>query len=244
MNEAAKWGLEFAGDVRVDRVVEAGAEIEVGSYRVHTVEARGHAVDGLGYVIEEEGLFAVGDYLMRSQYPMVWWSLREARRSTERLLEAIDRFDLRLVVPGHGPLLSVDEARTVGEEDLAYFAAVEEAADQAHRDGRPAARMAPRGPERAAAAAGGSRHRAALPAPPQRGRDLPRPRRGRPPAVAHRHGLSPAARYSCSVPHAAVPCSSTMPVSAPASDATWSWVSRTCEMRPKRGQRTLIVTAS
>jgi glyoxylase-like metal-dependent hydrolase (beta-lactamase superfamily II) len=135
VNEAAKWSMEFPWDVRVDRVVEADSRIDVGPFVVHTVEARGHAVDGLGYVIEEEGLFAVGDYLMSSQHPMVWWSLSEARRSTERLLEAIDRFDLRLVVPGHGPLLSVDEAKTIGAEDLAYFEAVEKAADDAQRSG-------------------------------------------------------------------------------------------------------------
>jgi glyoxylase-like metal-dependent hydrolase (beta-lactamase superfamily II) len=135
VNESAKWDIEFPWDVRVDRVVEADSCIEVGPFAVHTIEARGHAVDGLGYVIEEEGIFAVGDYLMLSQHPMVWWSLSEARRSTERLLEAIDRFDLRLVVPGHGPLLSVEEARSVGAEDLAYFEAVDRAADDALRSG-------------------------------------------------------------------------------------------------------------
>ena len=64
-----------------------------------TVEARGHAVDGLGYVLREEGIFVVGDYLLSAMYPLVWWSLTEALRSTYRLLETLDRFDLRWLVP-------------------------------------------------------------------------------------------------------------------------------------------------
>jgi glyoxylase-like metal-dependent hydrolase (beta-lactamase superfamily II) len=133
--EGAKWGLDLRPELRVDQVVRPGERIPVGDLHVTTVAARGHAIDGLGYVVEEEGLFAVGDYLMRSQHPMVWWSLTEARRSTERLLQTIDRFDLRWVVPGHGPILSPDEARQVGSEDLKYLEEVERVADDAQRVG-------------------------------------------------------------------------------------------------------------
>jgi hydroxyacylglutathione hydrolase len=133
--EAAKWGLELRPSLRVDQVVNAGERIEVGGLHVSTVAARGHAIDGLGFVIEEEGLFAVGDYLMASQHPMVWWSLTEARKSTERLLTAIDRFDLRWVVPGHGPILTPGDAREVGEADLRYLEEVEQVADAAHAAG-------------------------------------------------------------------------------------------------------------
>jgi glyoxylase-like metal-dependent hydrolase (beta-lactamase superfamily II) len=133
VGEARKWGLALPGDLRVDQVVEAGTEVRLGQFTVATVEARGHAIDGLGYVLREEGLFAVGDYLMRSQYPMVWWSFSEARRTTERLLQALDEFDLDRVVPGHGPLLSVADARQIGTEDLAYMEQVEQVADEAER---------------------------------------------------------------------------------------------------------------
>ncbi len=134
--EARQWGFDLAADLRIDRVVEAGAEVELGPFRVATIEARGHAVDGLGYVLPEEGIFAVGDYLSSAMYPLVWWSLSEALRSTHRLLEALDRFDLRWVVPGHGPLMSVEEARRIGNEDIAYLEAVERAADAAQAEGR------------------------------------------------------------------------------------------------------------
>jgi glyoxylase-like metal-dependent hydrolase (beta-lactamase superfamily II) len=134
VNEAAKWGLEFPRGLRVDHVVEAGAETDLGRFRLATVEAKGHAIDGLGWVLLQEGLFAVGDYLMASQHPMVWWSFSEARQSTERLLGALDRFDLRWVVPGHGPILSVEDAHRIGAEDLAYMEEVERVADEAQRD--------------------------------------------------------------------------------------------------------------
>ena len=134
-DEAEKWGLDLPADLRVDRILDADAEVQLGSFTVTTVEAAGHAVDGLGYVVEEEGLFAVGDYLMKSQMPMVWWSFTEARRTTERLLEALDRFDLQRVVPGHGPLLSVDEARDVGDADIRYMEEVDCVADEAKRQG-------------------------------------------------------------------------------------------------------------
>jgi glyoxylase-like metal-dependent hydrolase (beta-lactamase superfamily II) len=134
-DEAEKWGLALPADLRVDEILPAGAEAQLGSFTVATVATHGHAVDGLGYVIEDEGLFAVGDYLMQSQMPMVWWSFTEARKSTERLLEALDRFDLQLIVPGHGPLLSVEDARRIGAEDLAYMEEVDRVADQAKREG-------------------------------------------------------------------------------------------------------------
>ena len=109
--------MEFVGEPRVDRIVKPGERVKLGEWHVTLVETAGHAVDGLAYVIEEEGLFLVGDYLMASQHPMTWWSFREGRRSTERLvrtLDTLERVDLEWVVPGHGRVLSVPEARTVG----------------------------------------------------------------------------------------------------------------------------------
>lgn len=136
--EAGRWGMEFLGEPRVDRIVEPGERVKLGEWHVTTVETAGHAVDGLAYVIEEEGLFLVGDYLMASQHPMTWWSFREGRRSTERLvrtLDTLERVDLEWVVPGHGRVLSVPEARTVGEQDLAYMEEVERVSDEALREG-------------------------------------------------------------------------------------------------------------
>lgn len=133
--EAAAWGLQFEGEPRIDVVVKADARVPLGKWHVRTVEAAGHAGDGMAYLIEEESLFLVGDYLMASQHPMVWWSLREARRTTERLLETIEKHRIERIVPGHGPFLSHAEALTVGRQDLAYLAEVERIADDAQRKG-------------------------------------------------------------------------------------------------------------
>lgn len=133
--EAAKWGLAFPGAPRIDVIVAADARIALGPWHVRTVEAAGHAGDGTAYLIEEEGVFLVGDYLMASQHPMIWWSLDEARRTTERLVNVIEKSAPRHVVPGHGPILSRAESLTIGEEDLGYFAEVGRVADAARRKG-------------------------------------------------------------------------------------------------------------
>jgi glyoxylase-like metal-dependent hydrolase (beta-lactamase superfamily II) len=130
--EAARWGLDTSAALRVDRVIEADTEVDFGSVRVATVEARGHSSDGLGYVLLERGIFAVGDYLSTSMSPLIWSSVSDARRSTERLLTELDRHDIELVVPGHGPLLTVAEARRIGEQDVAYLDSLNDAADAAH----------------------------------------------------------------------------------------------------------------
>ena len=133
--EAAAWGLEFEGEPRIDVIAAPDMRLALGQWHVRTVEAAGHAGDGMAYLVEEESLFLVGDYLMASQHPMIWWSLREARRTTERLLETIEKHRVARIVPGHGPVLSHAEAVTVGQQDLAYLAECERIADDVQRKG-------------------------------------------------------------------------------------------------------------
>ncbi|MCX7354987.1 MAG: MBL fold metallo-hydrolase [Alphaproteobacteria bacterium] len=133
--EAAAWGLQFEGEPRIDMIVAADTRLTLGKWQVRTLEAAGHAGDGMAYLIEEESLFLVGDYLMASQHPMVWWSLHEARRTTERLLETIERYRVERIVPGHGPWLSRTEAVAVGQQDIVYLREVERIADDAQRKG-------------------------------------------------------------------------------------------------------------
>ena len=42
---------------------------------------------------------------------------------------------MRFVVPGHGPVLSPEQARQIGEADLRYLEQLEAAAREAARDG-------------------------------------------------------------------------------------------------------------
>jgi glyoxylase-like metal-dependent hydrolase (beta-lactamase superfamily II) len=131
--ESAKWGLTFAGEPRIDLEVRPPECVRLGEWTVRTFEAAGHAGDGTAYLIEEEGIFLVGDYLMASQHPIVWWSLKEAYRTTERLLGAIRKFDFEWVVPGHGPVLTRADAEIIAQQDLTYLAEVDRAADEAQR---------------------------------------------------------------------------------------------------------------
>jgi hydroxyacylglutathione hydrolase len=132
---SAEWGLAWAGEPRVDRVVGAGDTVELGSLRVAAIEARGHVADGLAWILLDQGVLLPGDYLAAMSYPFVIDSVANARATVERLLRAIDEHDLRWVVPGHGPALTPTDARRVGEEDLAYLDRLAEAAREALAEG-------------------------------------------------------------------------------------------------------------
>jgi glyoxylase-like metal-dependent hydrolase (beta-lactamase superfamily II) len=76
-----------------------------------------------------------GDHLSAMTYPFVLGTLDDIIATTRRLLEALERFDLRLVVPGHGPTLTPEEAAAVGEADLAYLEELAGAVAEARADG-------------------------------------------------------------------------------------------------------------
>jgi glyoxylase-like metal-dependent hydrolase (beta-lactamase superfamily II) len=130
-----EWGLEWPGELRVDRIVRPGESFAAGAFPVTAIEARGHQSDGLAYLLPEQGLLLPGDYVSATEYPLVAGSLEAYRRTLERLLEALAQHDLRLVVPGHGPVLSPDEARRVAEDDLAYVERLQGAALSARAEG-------------------------------------------------------------------------------------------------------------
>jgi hydroxyacylglutathione hydrolase len=130
-----EWGVTWPTELRVDRVVSPEDEFSLGRFRVSCLDARGHIADGLAFVLLDQGVLLSGDYLSPMTYPFVIASLAEARRTSERLLEALARNDLRWVVPGHGRAISPAEAREIGEADLAYLERLEEAAREAVANG-------------------------------------------------------------------------------------------------------------
>jgi glyoxylase-like metal-dependent hydrolase (beta-lactamase superfamily II) len=129
----AEWGVEWPAGLRVDRQLVAGAELEFGSFRLATLDAPSHGREGLGYVLLEQGVLLAGDNLSAISYPLLAGPLSRAIEATETLLGALERYSLRHVVPGHGPVLSPDEARQIGRDDLRYLkrlgVAAREAAD-------------------------------------------------------------------------------------------------------------------
>ncbi len=128
----AEWGFDWPTDgLRVDRVVAAGTEFDSGAFRVAAFDAPSHGRDGLAFVLPEQGVLLPGDHLSAITYPLLAESPRRAAAACERLIEALDRFELRWVVPGHGPALSAAEAQTIAEADLGYLRALEKAAREA-----------------------------------------------------------------------------------------------------------------
>jgi hydroxyacylglutathione hydrolase len=130
----AEWGIEWKTELRVDRVVEPG-RFECGAFAVEAIEAPGHTVDGLAYVLVDHHVLLPGDYLSDMTYPFIGGGLEVTIATVRRLLDALERHDLRWVVPGHGRALTRDEAATVGEADLAYLEALARAVHEADAGG-------------------------------------------------------------------------------------------------------------
>lgn len=134
-SNGSDWGLEFPFEVRFDVTVEVESEFTCGPFRVATLDARGHMVDGVAFVLLNEGILVPGDNLCDSFSPLVFWSVDHARRTTESLIEALTRFEIRWVLPGHGSVLTAADALKVATEDLAYLQALEAACVQARERG-------------------------------------------------------------------------------------------------------------
>jgi glyoxylase-like metal-dependent hydrolase (beta-lactamase superfamily II) len=129
-----EWGVAWPSDLRVDRELAAG-EVDLGSFRVAVIDTPSHGREGLGYVLLEQGILLPGDNLSAITIPLLAGSLARARDAAERLLGALDGFSLRHVVPGHGPVLSPETARRIGEEDLRYLEQLDAAAREAAGEG-------------------------------------------------------------------------------------------------------------
>jgi glyoxylase-like metal-dependent hydrolase (beta-lactamase superfamily II) len=128
----AEWGAEWPTDgLRVDRVVTAGSEFAYGAFRVAAFDAPSHGREGLAFVLPEQGILLPADHLSAITYPLLAASPERAATACEQLIEALDRFEPRWVVPGHGPALSADEARAIAEADLSYLTALTTAAREA-----------------------------------------------------------------------------------------------------------------
>jgi hydroxyacylglutathione hydrolase len=114
----------------VDRVVAPG-RFALGSLQVLALDAPGHAVDGTAWLFPELRLMAAGDYLSAAEVPIVFSSIDDAYETLRRLRAALDNWDVDELIPGHGEPLTRGEAWRVAGEDLAYLAALRDAAAMA-----------------------------------------------------------------------------------------------------------------
>jgi hydroxyacylglutathione hydrolase len=131
---AAEWGIPWPAELRVDRVVGPGS-LELGAFSVEAIDAPSHGREGLAFVLLDQGVLFPGDHLSAITVPLLAGSLERTIAANERLLDAIARHELRWVVPGHGPALTPQEARQIGQADLAYLRALQAAAAEAHAEG-------------------------------------------------------------------------------------------------------------
>ena len=128
-----EWGVTWPTRLRVDRAVEPG-RFECGAFHVEAIEAAGHTADGIAYVLVDQGVLLPGDYLSDMTYPFIIGGLEPMIATSLRLLDALERHDLRWVLPGHGRVLAPEEAAVVGEADLAYLEALARAVAEAKAD--------------------------------------------------------------------------------------------------------------
>ena len=125
---ALEWGADWPANHRVDQIVATGEEVQCGAFRVATLDARGHQTNGLAFVLVVQGILLPGDYMSSMTYPFSTFSVAHTLGTCRRLVDALDRYSIRWVVPGHGPALAAGEARAVTLADIAYLERLTEAA--------------------------------------------------------------------------------------------------------------------
>lgn len=129
-SRASAYGLQIAGEPRVDETFAPGVALEVGPFLVETLPLPGHTADGVGYRVRELDLLAVGDHLSAVEFPFA--TATAAYRATlAALTELLRRDPPSRVVPGHGRELGADEALEIAEADLDYLWALHAAAANA-----------------------------------------------------------------------------------------------------------------
>lgn len=128
-----EWGVTWPAGLRVDREVGPGL-LKCGTFNVEAIEANGHTADGLAYVLVDQGVLLPGDYLSDMTYPFIGGGLEATIATSRRLLDALERHDLRWIVPGHGRVLTPEEAAAVGRSDLAYLEGLARAVAEAATD--------------------------------------------------------------------------------------------------------------
>jgi hydroxyacylglutathione hydrolase len=131
-----EWSVEWPTDLRVDRVIGPG-EFECGGVRIAAMDASSHGRDGTAFMLLDHGVLVPGDHVSTITYPLLGGPIDLVIEANRALLEALERYALRWVVPGHGPAHTPDEARAIAKADLGYLERLVAAAHAAVEDGAP-----------------------------------------------------------------------------------------------------------
>jgi glyoxylase-like metal-dependent hydrolase (beta-lactamase superfamily II) len=111
------WGYDWPMDIRG---MDDGGWFNVGDLDIEVFLIPGHAPDGMA--IRAEDWLLVGDYLSPCEIPFVD-DLADYRRTLQRLLTIINS-GIEHTIPGHGPVLSSEEARAIARADVRYLDAI------------------------------------------------------------------------------------------------------------------------
>ena len=85
-------------------VIAAEKEIhQIGTTSYEFYQAPGHNPDGLITFLPEAGILLAGDYLCSPEFPFIYHSIEAYQTTLQRLAVLLEREELRLLVPGHGP---------------------------------------------------------------------------------------------------------------------------------------------
>jgi glyoxylase-like metal-dependent hydrolase (beta-lactamase superfamily II) len=132
---ARDWGINWPGKPRLDRVVDPDTSFTCGPFTIETIDIVGNSVDGIGYLVEDLGLFVCGDYLCTVCYPTFDASIDDSISTCERILDFLTTRRVTKVVPGHGSDLIADEAAAVGAADIAYLRTLRDRASELSASG-------------------------------------------------------------------------------------------------------------
>lgn len=117
---AEKYGVLLTGLPGVNRTFAQGSALALGSFVVETFALVGHTTDSTGFRLRELGILVVGDYLSAVEFPFAS-SPAAYRMTLAGLIRTLRNDPPEVVIPGHGPPLSVEGALTVAEADLRYL---------------------------------------------------------------------------------------------------------------------------
>jgi glyoxylase-like metal-dependent hydrolase (beta-lactamase superfamily II) len=116
------WGYDWPAEVRG---IDDGGWFNIGDIDIEGFLVPGHAPDCMA--IRLDNYLMVGDYLSPCEIPFVD-DLAAYRRTLQRLMTIL-AVGIEHVIPGHGPLLSAEEARRIAREDLRYIDAIARCAE-------------------------------------------------------------------------------------------------------------------
>ena len=102
--------------------------IDLGEEELVAVPLPGHTADGLVFIFPARRVAVVGDMLSDKEFPFVNDSLTAYRQSLLTLRRLVEKYQIDLVIPGHGNVAQGSEIEQRIEADLQYLAALSTAA--------------------------------------------------------------------------------------------------------------------